>query len=384
MLIAVSKRLEEILRPGDTVARLGGDEFSILLEDLKDRSEALFIAERIQNQLSDPFDLGGQEVFTSVSIGIVFNTTGYDHPENLLRNADIAMYHAKSNGSARCEVFDPGMYEDAVSRLQLETDIRQALIQNEFVLHYQPIISARTGEIAGFEALVRWNHSKRGLLSPGEFIAHAEETGMIINIGEWVLEEACRQVNIWNRNIPDYDSLTISVNLSSKQLLPTLVRKLNQVIQETGVSADNLILEITESMIMENADTIGPIMEQIKDMGIKLHIDDFGTGYSSLRYLHDFPVDALKIDRSFIMGLVDSKEKLEIVSAITTLAHSMNMEVVAEGVETEEQLNQVTLLHCEFIQGFLFSKPLESNKAEGLLSQGKINLIRNLTHSFRQ
>jgi EAL domain-containing protein (putative c-di-GMP-specific phosphodiesterase class I) len=199
-----------------------------------------------------------------------------------------------------------------------------------------------------------------------------------------VLEEACRKVSVWNRSIPDCGSLTISVNLSSKQLLPTLVKKLDQVIRATGIAPNNLILEITESMIMENAESIGPIMEQIKDMDIKMHIDDFGTGYSSLRYLHDFPVDALKIDRSFIDGITDSKEKSEIVNAITTLAHSMNMEVVAEGVETEEQLNQVTSLHCEYLQGFLFSKPLESKKAEELLSQGKMDFIRNLTHSFKQ
>ena len=384
MLIAVSQRLEESLRPGDTVARLGGDEFTILLEDLKDKSEAMLISERIQDKLSEPFDLSDQEVFTSVSIGIVFNTTGYDHPENLLRNADIAMYHAKSNGSARSEVFNLDMYTDAVARLQLETDMRQAIIQNEFVLHYQPIISARSGVIAGFEALVRWQHPERGLLPPGDFISNAEETGMIINIGDWVLEEACRQASEWNRTIPDCGSLTISVNLSSKQLLPTMVKRLDQVIQETGIASNNLILEITESMIMENAELIGPIMEQIKNMNVKLHIDDFGTGYSSLRYLHDFPVDALKIDRSFIMGLTDSKEKSEIVNAITTLAHSMNMHVVAEGVETEEQMHRVMALDCEYLQGYLFSKPLESKKAEDLLSQGKIDYIRNLTHSFKE
>jgi diguanylate cyclase (GGDEF)-like protein/PAS domain S-box-containing protein len=384
MLIAVSKRLEESLRPGDTVARLGGDEFSILLEDLKDRSEAMFIAERIQYKLSAPFDLSGQEVFTSVSIGIVFNTTGYDHPENLLRNADIAMYRAKANGNARSEVFNLGMYADAVARLQLETDMRQAIIQNEFVLHYQPIISVRTGAIAGFEALVRWQHPERGLLPANEFISNAEETGMIINIGEWVIEEACRQVSAWNRSILNCGSLTMSVNLSSKQLLPTLVKKLDQVIKETGITPGNLILEITESMIMENAESIGPIMEQIKDMDIKIHIDDFGTGYSSLRYLHDFPVDALKIDRSFINGLTDSKEKSEIVNAIMTLAYSMNMDVVAEGVETEDQLNKMILLKCEYLQGFLFSKPLDSKKAEELLSQWHSDFILNLTHSFRQ
>jgi len=384
MLIAVSKRLEDSLRPGDTVARLGGDEFAILLEDLKDRSEALFIAERIQEKLSAPFDLGGQEVFTSISIGIVFNTTGYDHPENLLRNADIAMYQAKSNGSARCEVFNLEMYADAVTRLQLETDIRQAIIQNEFVLHYQPIISVRTGTIAGFEALVRWQHSERGLIPPSEFISCAEDTGLIANIGEWVLEEACRQLCAWNMSIPNCGSFKISVNLSSKQLLPTLITKLHQVIGDTGINPNNLILEITESMIMENAESIGPIMEQIKNMGVKLHIDDFGTGYSSLSYLHGFPVDALKIDRSFIEGLSESKEKAEIVNAIITLAHSMNMYVVAEGVETEEQLNHITSLNCEYLQGFLFSKPLESKEAEGMLNQVQFDFIRNLSQSIRE
>ncbi len=383
MLIAVSKRLEDSLRPGDTVARLGGDEFSILLEDLKDRGEALFIAERIQDKLSVPFDLKGQEVFTSVSIGIVFNTTGYDHPENLLRNADIAMYHAKSNGSGRCEVFSLEMYTDAVERLQLETDMRQAIIQNDFVLHYQPILSARTGSIEGFEALVRWQHPEKALLLPGDFITHAEETGMIINIGEWVLEEACRQFSEWHKIFPTAKPLTISVNLSSKQLLPTLVKKIDQIIQLTELNPECLILEITETMIMENANAIGPILQQLKNMNIKIHIDDFGTGYSSLRYLHDFPVDALKIDRSFINGINNSREKMEIVNAIITLAHSMNMKVVAEGVETEEQLKQVRALKCEYLQGFLFSKPLDSENAERLLCKGKWEFFDNMTHSIK-
>jgi EAL domain-containing protein (putative c-di-GMP-specific phosphodiesterase class I) len=375
MLIAVSKRLEDSLRPGDTVARLGGDEFAILLEDLKDRGEALFIAERMQDKLSAPFDLSGMEVFTSVSIGIVFNTTGYDHPEHLLRNADIAMYHAKSNGRARCEVFNLSMYTNAVERLKLETEMRQAIVQNDFVLHYQPIISVKTGTIAGFEALVRWQHPERDLLMPNEFIMQAEETGMIIKIGEWVLEEACRQASAWHELFPKSPPLTISVNLSSKQLLPTLVKKLDQIIQLTEINPESLILEITESMIMENADALGPIMQQIKNMNIKIHIDDFGTGYSSLRYLHDFPVDALKIDRSFIRGLNSSREKLEIVNAIASLAHSMNMEVVAEGVENEEQLKQIRSLNCEYLQGFLFSVPLDREDAVRYISQGTLKLL---------
>ncbi len=384
MLMAVSKRLEESLRPGDTVARLGGDEFAILLEDLKDRGEALFIAERIQQKLSAPFDLSGQEIFSSVSIGLVFNTTGYEHPENLLRNADIAMYQAKANGSARCEVFSLDMYDDAVARLQLETDIRQAITNNEFVLHYQPIISGRSGAIEGFEALIRWQHPKKGLISPDKFISCAEDTGLIIQIGNWVLEEACRQVAEWKRSIPGFGAVSVSVNLSSKQVLPTLVTKLNEVIRETGISAQHLILEITESMIMDNSEIIGPIMAQIKNMDVKLHIDDFGTGYSSLRYLHDFPVDALKIDRSFIYGMTQNEEKVKIVSAITTLAHGMNMAVVAEGVETEGQLHLISEFECEYLQGFLFSKPLESKQATELLRQGDVYFIQKSVHFIRR
>jgi diguanylate cyclase (GGDEF)-like protein/PAS domain S-box-containing protein len=380
LLIAVSQRLEESLRPDDTVARLGGDEFAILLEDLKDKKEALLIAERIQEKLSLPFNLDGREVFTSASIGITFSTTGYENPENLLRDADIAMYHAKSIGGACYAVFDKSMYANAVARLQLETDLRQAIKQNEFCLHYQPIISLRTGRITGLEALIRWQHPERGLINPSEFIPMAEETGIIVPLGEWVLYEACRQLSIWQKQFPNNSSLTVSVNISSKQLLPNLIDHIKKVIQKTGIEPGTLILEITESMIMENAEMVAPILLELKEMDVKLHIDDFGTGYSSLSYLHRFPIDVLKIDRSFVSRLGFNEDHMEIVKAIATLAHSLDMDIIAEGVETEEQIIKLRELQCEYMQGFFFSKPLNSKQIEELLKQGHFDLITYVTH----
>jgi diguanylate cyclase (GGDEF)-like protein/PAS domain S-box-containing protein len=381
MLVAVSKRLEESLRPGDTVARLGGDEFSVILDDITGDSEVLHITERIQKKLSLPFNLDGQEVFMTASIGIAFSTTGYDRPEHLLRDADIAMYHAKTNGRARHEIFNIEMYDRAVARLQLETNLRQAIKQNELKLQYQPIVSMKTGGIKGLEALVRWNHPVIGLINPTEFIPLAEETGLIIQLGEWVIEEACRQLSIWQKQFPSEQPLTISVNISSKQLSPGLLEHIKRVLEETGVAPESFIVEITESMIMENAETVAPLLLRLKDMKVKLHIDDFGTGYSSLSYLHRFPVDMLKIDRSFISRLGSNGENLKIVKAIAALAHSLNMSVIAEGVETEEQLLRLKRLKCGYMQGFLFSRPLDSKEAEALLREGRLNLFGYLTHS---
>ncbi len=375
MLTAISHRLQESLRPGDTVARLGGDEFAILLEDLKDKNEALIIAERMQEKLKMPFNLNNREVFTSASIGITFSTTGYDHPENLLRDADIAMYHAKSKGSARYEVFDKGMYANALARLQLETDLRQAVKQNEFQLHYQPIVSLETGEIASLEALIRWKHPTNGLILPEEFIPTAEETGLIIPMGEWTIYEACRQISVWHDKFPSNPPLTVSVNISSKQVLPSLISHIKHILQKTGLEPTSLVLEITESMLMENAATFAPLLSKLKDMNVRLHIDDFGTGYSSLSYLHNFPVDVLKIDRSFVNRLDFNGENLEIVKAITTLAHSLNMHVVAEGVETENQLEQLRALKCDYMQGYYFSRPLDSKGVEKLLQQSRSHLV---------
>ena len=382
LLVAISKRLEECLRPGDTVARFGGDEFAILIEALGSKGEAIFIAERVQEKLSMPFLLHGQEVYSSASIGIAFSTTGYDQPEHLLRNADLAMYHAKSNDdNQRFKIFDTGMYAAAVALLQLETDLRQAVKQNEFMLHYQPIISMKDGRIEGLEALIRWQHPVQGFIPPNEFISTAEETGLIIEIGEWVLHEACRQLTEWHKQYPAVSHLSVSVNISSKQLLPTMINQIRHVLHETGIAPECLVLEITESMIMENAKLAAPLLSQLKDMNVKIHIDDFGTGYSSLSYLHQFPVDVLKIDRSFVKRIGDSEDNLEIVRAIINLAHSLNMRVIAEGVETEEQLTKLKALDCEYMQGYLFSKPLNGKDIEALIQKGRIDLVTFFTRT---
>jgi diguanylate cyclase (GGDEF)-like protein/PAS domain S-box-containing protein len=369
LLVGIARRLEICLRPGDTVARLGGDEFTVLLEDLTSVTEAIEVADRLQKALALPFNLNGHEVFTTVSIGIALSTTGYERSEEVLRDADTAMYRAKMLGKARHEVFDKTMHALAVNLLQMETDLRRAIERKEFILHYQPIVALETGEIRGFEALIRWQHPERGFISPGEFIPIAEETGLIIPIGQWVLEEACRQIRVWQEQSPQYPPLQISVNLSSKQFNNSnLIEQIRRVLREIELDPHSLKLEITESMVMENVEAAIEMLQQLQKLGIELSIDDFGTGYSSLSYLHRFPISTLKIDRSFVSRMNDQSENAEIVRTIVMLARNLKMNVVAEGVETQDQLAQLAMLECDYGQGYYFSKPLDVESAARLLS----------------
>jgi len=362
LLIATARCLEECMRPIDTVARLGGDEFAILLDGLESESEAVFVAERIQQSLTRPFNISGHEVFVTASIGITLSTGSYADPENVLRDADTAMYRAKESGKARFEMFNATMHSRAVALLQLENDLRRGIERKEFEVYYQPIMSLENNEFAGFEALVRWNHPERGLVHPGEFISVAEETGLIVDIGRLVLYESCRQMRQWQSI--STKPITISVNLSGKQFAqPDLIEQVKHVLEVTGLEAQYLKLEITESVVMENAKIARTMLMQLCELGVHLCIDDFGTGYSSLSYLHHFPVMTLKIDRSFIGRMESGGNDSEIVKTINTLANNLGMEVVAEGVETEGQLAQLKALRCRYGQGHLFSRALDAEAA---------------------
>ncbi|OLP17352.1 hypothetical protein BST81_16245 [Leptolyngbya sp. 'hensonii'] len=374
VLMAMARRLEICVRPGDTVARLGGDEFTILLTDIRYTEDATIVAERIQQELSQSFDLDGNEVFSSVSIGIAINRGDsidrlYDSPEDLLRDADIAMYHAKTSGRARHQVFTTSMYLRAVELLELESDLRRAVERQEFCIHYQPIVALDTGRISGFEALVRWYRPKRGLVFPADFIAVAEETGIITAIGEWVLHTACHQLWAWQQRFPTYPPLTISVNLSARQLTQSnLVSRIHQILEETKILPGSLKLEITESTIMKNPEATASLLEKLRQHNIQLCIDDFGTGYSSLSHLRRFPINTLKIDRSFITTMHGDEENLEIVKTIVHLAHSLGIYITAEGVERNEHLHQLWALQCEYAQGLFFSEALDSEAATALIA----------------
>src|SRR5919112_1919208 len=369
LLVGIAHRLEACLRPGDTVARLGGDEFTILLEDLASTDDAIEVARRVQEAVTQPFNIGGHEVFTTASIGIALSETGYERAEDLLRDADTAMYRAKMQGKKRHVVFDKAMHDRAMELLQLETDLRRALQRREFFLNYQPIVSLETGKVSSFEALVRWRHPERGIVPPGDFIPVAEETGLIIPLGLWVLNEACQQMREWQRQGLTDEAVTVSVNLSGRQFSQAdLIEQISSALRESGLKAANLKLEITESMVMENFDTAIDMLTQLRGLGVGLAIDDFGTGYSSLSYLHRFPIDTLKIDRSFVTQMTDTSENAEIVRTIVTLARSLDMAVVAEGVETADQLRQLGDLGCDYGQGYLFSRPVGAGQAAELLA----------------
>jgi diguanylate cyclase (GGDEF)-like protein/PAS domain S-box-containing protein len=378
LLISVSKRLLDCLRSNDlvaradepfTVARLGGDEFAILLDHLNSAEDAKAVADRLMQELNRPFELDEKEIFTTVSIGIALSSSGYLYPEEFLRDADTAMYRAKSTGKARSEIFDADMRATITSRLQLETDLRHALHRKEFRNVYQPIVLLATGQVAGFEALLRWQHPERGLLGPAEFIPVAEETGLIRDLGWWNLREACRQICEWKNRLSGFSDLIMSVNLSVKQFQQAnLVGDIRKLLQELSLPAETLQLELTESSVMTDPHTAISMLEQIKAQGICLAIDDFGTGYSSLSYLHRFPLNTVKIDRSFTSTMGNGGDGIQIVKTIMPLASNLGFDVVAEGVETQEQVRLLKELKCKYAQGYYFSKPLTAEAAEEFLA----------------
>ena len=368
LLVGIARRLETCLRPGDTVARVGGDEFTILLEEIHEEKEAILVAERIHQELKKPFNLSGRDVFTTVSIGIAPSSIVYDEPDEILRDADTAMYRSKSLGKARHEMFDEEMHDHALNVLQIETDLRMAQERQEFFIHYQPIVALDDFRLCGFEALVRWQHPVRGLISPLDFIPVAEEGGQIVQIGQWVLREACFQIQRWQEKFPADKPLYMTVNLSARQFAqPDLIDQVRDILTETGIDPACLKLEITESMVMDDFECAAAMLFQLRALGVRLSIDDFGTGYSSLTYLHRFPIDTLKIDRSFVACM--DKENMEIVRTILMLAENLGMDAVAEGVETQEQLTLLRSLNCQNGQGYFFSKPLDVAGAEAIISE---------------
>ena len=370
LLIAIAERLQKGLRTTDSVARLGGDEFVILIEDITDYQGATRVAQWIHEQLAEPYEMFENEVLVTTSIGIVFNNQEYNSPEDMLRDADIAMYYAKANGKARYEIFDPVMRSRIMERLALESELRQAIGRNELTVYYQPIVSLESGQLMGFEALVRWQNPARGLLRPAEFIHLAEETGLIIEIDRWVLREACLQMSEWKRNFPEALPLTISVNMSGRYITqPDLIPTIARVLNETGLNPENLKLEITENAIMENNQATREVFARLQSIGIQIQIDDFGIGYSSLGYLSQFPVNALKIDQSFVSKMDEDSSHMKIVQAIVSLTHRLGVGVIAEGLETSSQLEQLRALNCGYGQGYLISEPLDHESAQLLLSE---------------
>ena len=371
LLRGIARRLEGSVHPTDTVARLGGDEFVVLLEEMADPGDAEGVAERVQEALKAPFKLHGHELYATASIGVVVRPEGYDGPEELLRDADTAMYRAKEAGKARHAVFDAKMRQKAVSLLRLETDLRRAVERGEFVVFYQPIVWLKSGGVVGFEALVRWQHPERGLLPPDAFVPLAEETGLIREIDRFVLGEACRQAALWRGRFPDHRPLGVAVNLSAAQIAsPTLPLGVAAVLEETGLPGRDLSIEVTESTFARDEEAAASALGRLKGLGVRVHIDDFGTGYSSLALLHRLPVDALKIDRSFVRRMGEDGENTEIVRTILTLAHQLGMDVVAEGIEGQEQLGYLRAMDCDRGQGYRFSKPVPGEVAEAILAAG--------------
>lgn len=368
LLVKIANRLSDLLRPTDTVARLGGDEFAILLPDVRSAAAASQVAERVLEVLGGKFVISGHEIFATGSIGIALNTMEYGRPEELLRDADIAMYRAKENGKSGYELFDREMHSRAVAQLRLETDLRRAIDRNEFTLEYQPIVSLKDGRMVGFESLVRWDHPERGKLQPNEFIPTAEDTGLIVPICWWTLREACRQMSQWQKDFPDRVPFTVSVNVSGRLFHQwDMVEQFTRIFQETGMDPSRMRIEITESRLLEHVSEATSKLEQLREMGVGLQIDDFGTGYCSLTYLQKFAYDSLKIDRSFVSSIEEGNGSGAIVQTIIALGHMLDMNIIAEGVETENQLEQLRNLDCPQVQGFWFSRPVDHRRAAELI-----------------
>ena len=369
LLIEVSQRMASKVRASDTIARLGGDEFTILLEEIHQSSDALEIAERIRKDLLLPVMVEGHEVFTSASIGIVTSDIDYFDPQDMLRDADIAMYQAKTEGRAQHVVFELQMRNKLLTRMELENDLRKAIDNQELFVCYQPIVSAIDCTIAGFEALVRWQHPTHGLIQPLEFISVAEETGLIVEIDLWVLEKASHQLCEWRQIFPELGALSLNVNFSSRDLNQTnLYPRVYDILQSCGLDPRQLKLEITESTMIQNSMVVKSNFERLRALGVQFQIDDFGTGYSSLSYLQRLPIDALKIDRSFIKN-IHNLESLELVKTMIAMAKILELNVVAEGVETQAQLDQLQLLDCTYIQGYFFAKPMPALETQALMSK---------------
>jgi len=368
LLLEVSRRLTGCLRSLDMLARLGGDEFALLLENIREPSDAARVAERLQASLQTPITVGEDEAYTSVSLGIAVRSEADDHPQHLLRSADLALYRAKEQGRARFQVFDPRMHEEAVRRLRLETDLRRALERNQFRLHYQPVVSLDTGRIVAVEALLRWEHPERGLVPPGDFIHVAEEAGIISEISRWVLEQACRQCQSWRREHGDDAPESVWVNLSMRQLAEGgLARQVSEVLQSLRFEPKRLTLEVTENLLVENVDVSLRTLSELHELGVRVFMDDFGSGHSSLGFLDRLAIDGIKIDRSFIGHLGAGDRPLQLVRTIVALVRGLGFIPIAEGVETEEQLRLLRDMGCEFAQGFHFSRAVPPDGIAKLL-----------------
>ncbi|PZU95323.1 MAG: response regulator receiver protein [Pseudanabaena sp.] len=382
LLIAIAQQLKRTFREIDLIARIGGDEFVVLLEDIQDIQEAVHATQRLLNSLQVPLILGDRQVYTSCSVGIVFGSTDYHQASELLRDADIAMYRAKSQGKSRYEIFDTTMHRQALIRMNLENDLRQAIEIQAFSLHYQPLVCLRTGKLLGFEALIRWHHPTQGWKSPNEFIPVAEEMGIIHQLSHWVLREACRQLVTWHKTFPEFSDLKVNVNLSSQDLQhPDLIEQIDQVIAQTQFPPHLLTIEITERMVIENVEATIATLTKLRTRGLEISIDDFGTGYSSLSYLHLLPITSVKVDRSFVNQMTDSNKNYRIVETIATLSHQLGIQSISEGIETLPQLIKLKELHYLHGQGFLFARPLDVLAVEKLLSKKNLYLFADLANS---